>query len=62
MINSVLVTGGSGFIGCHTVNMLVQKRYEVTIFDSRPFGKNNTFKNLNLLTVMLEIRMVGSEP
>lgn len=33
MINRVLVTGGAGFIGSHTVDLLVERDYDVTILD-----------------------------
>ncbi len=42
-MRKVLVTGGSGFIGSHLVDRLVEKGYKVTIFDNlekqvHPFG------------------------
>ncbi len=33
-IEKVLVTGGAGFIGSHTANLLVSKGYDASIFDS----------------------------
>lgn len=33
-IESVLVTGGCGFIGSHTVDLLVERGYDVTILDN----------------------------
>ena len=33
MIKKVLVIGGQGFIGCHVVDALVAKKYDVTVFD-----------------------------
>ena len=34
MKKSVLVTGGSGFIGSHVVDALIKKKYKVTILDT----------------------------
>jgi dTDP-L-rhamnose 4-epimerase len=33
-VNRVLVTGGAGFIGSHTVDLLLDRRYEVRILDN----------------------------
>ena len=33
MSKNVLVTGGSGFIGSHVVDFLIEKKYNVTIYD-----------------------------
>ncbi|HIC69706.1 MAG TPA: NAD-dependent epimerase/dehydratase family protein, partial [Candidatus Latescibacteria bacterium] len=33
-MDRVLVTGGAGFIGSHTVDLLVEKGYQVRILDS----------------------------
>ncbi len=32
-INDILVTGGAGFIGSHTVDLLIEKGYNVKILD-----------------------------
>ena len=34
----VLVTGGAGFIGSHTVRRLLQKKYEVVVYDNLVYG------------------------
>jgi UDP-glucose 4-epimerase len=31
---SILVTGGPGFMGIHTVDLLIEKRYEAIILDN----------------------------
>lgn len=41
----VLVTGGAGFIGSHTVDLLLQKGYQVVVFDNLVTGK---LSNLDL--------------
>lgn len=43
--NRVLVTGGAGFIGSHTVDLLLQQGYRVTVFDNLVTGK---LSNLDL--------------
>lgn len=40
----VLVTGGAGFIGSHTVDMLINKNYEVCIIDNMSHGRK---ENIN---------------
>lgn len=39
MNNNVLITGGAGFVGYHTVEKLIEKGYEITIFDNLSTGK-----------------------
>ena len=33
----ILLTGGAGYIGSHTLKLLVNKGYEVIVFDDRVF-------------------------
>jgi UDP-glucose 4-epimerase len=52
---AVLVTGGAGYIGSHTVRKLIEKGYEVVILDNLSRGhiesipKNVHFENVDLL-------------
>jgi len=44
MSKNVLVTGGSGFIGSHIVDLLLKKKYKVTILDTKnPHRKDVRF-------------------
>ncbi len=44
MKNKVLITGGAGFIGSHTADLLFEKGYEITILDSlNPKSHNINF-------------------
>jgi len=46
----ILITGGSGFIGSHITNKLVEKGYDVRIFDQRkPLQNQATWFKGNLL-------------
>lgn len=53
----ILVTGGAGYIGSHTVKMLLKKNYDVVIFDNLSRGhieavpKNVAFEKVDLLDV-----------
>jgi UDP-glucose 4-epimerase len=38
-MNSILITGGAGFVGSHLAEQLVEKGYEVTIVDNLSTGK-----------------------
>ena len=33
-MNRVLITGGAGFIGSHTADLLLRNGYEVTLYDN----------------------------
>jgi UDP-glucose 4-epimerase len=44
-MKNILVTGGAGFIGSHTTDLLLQSGYRVVVFDNLSTGKS---KNLDL--------------
>lgn len=55
----VLVTGGAGYLGCWVVYELLQKGYEVRIFDRMCFGfpeEADWLKNPNVETISGDIR------
>ncbi len=41
----ILITGGKGFIGSHTVNLLLQKNHQIIIIDNLSVGENNIIDN-----------------
>lgn len=59
-IEKVLVTGGAGFIGSHTVDLLTEKGYEVTILDNLELqvhqGKLPDYLNAEATFVQGDIR------
>jgi len=52
---SILVTGGAGYIGSHTVKLLIERDYDVTVFDNLSRGHIESlsskvkFENVDLL-------------
>ena len=46
MGNSILVTGGAGYIGSHCVLMLMEKGYDVIVFDNLSTGHLETIERL----------------
>lgn len=61
---NVLVTGGAGFIGSHTVDLLLREDLKVRILDSLTLpvhlnGKKPSYlKMLNLFWVKLQTKML----
>ncbi len=45
---SILVTGGAGYIGSHTVKLLQSKGYELLVFDNLVYGHEDIIKKLNV--------------
>jgi UDP-glucose 4-epimerase len=50
-VNKILITGGAGFIGSHTTDLLLQAGKKVTVFDNLSTGK---ITNLDLFNPLLE--------
>jgi UDP-glucose 4-epimerase len=48
----ILVTGGAGFIGSHTVDLLLEKGFHVVVFDNLSTGK---LTNLNLFHANIQV-------
>jgi len=43
---TILVTGGAGYIGSHTTKVLLQRGYDVVVYDSLELGHREVFKYL----------------
>lgn len=56
MSKTIVVTGGAGFIGSHTVNLLLKNGYKVDVVDIFREGKNNIIKHENVSYHEVDIR------
>ena len=58
-IQTVLVTGGAGFIGSHLTEKLLSEKYKVIVFDNFQTGKINNlkkcFKHKNIMVIQADI-------
>jgi UDP-glucose 4-epimerase len=56
MCNSLLVTGGAGFIGSHVTEELVDAGYEITVLDSFVTGSRENVSHLDIEVVEGDVR------
>ena len=56
MVNTVLVTGGAGYVGCVLVPKLLQAGYQVVVYDLMLFGSDGLSAHPNLTTIQGDIR------
>ena len=54
-MNSVLVTGGCGYIGSHTIHILLEAGYELIVLDSNINSSVAPLKRLQFLNYSKEI-------
>ena len=52
----VIVTGGAGFIGSHLVELLIKKKYDITVIDNCSTGRLS-----NLLTCKKKIKFIKAD-
>ena len=57
--NSILVTGGAGFIGSNIVEKLLNEKNKVIVFDNFLRGKKNNFDNKNIKIIDGDIRKIN---
>ncbi|MGB8952982.1 MAG: UDP-glucose 4-epimerase GalE [Candidatus Aminicenantales bacterium] len=60
-MKKILVAGGAGYIGSHTVKELLQKKYEVIVYDNLSTGKKEFLRGGKLVVgdLMDKIRLQG---
>ena len=55
--NKIFITGGAGYVGSRLVPYLLDKNYEVCVYDTMYFGSDHLkeHKNLKLASSIFEI-------
>lgn len=49
MSKNVLITGGTGFLGCHLARRLLKEEYEVTLFDIAPLDAKDLIGKVTII-------------
>lgn len=49
MLKNVLITGGTGFLGCHLARRLLKEKYQVTLFDLAPLDAKDLIGKVNVI-------------
>ena len=57
-MNSVLVTGGCGYVGSHTIISLLEKGYRVYIIDSHQNSKAMVLKRIYKLLLLVDSKLL----
>ena len=52
MSKKILVTGGAGYIGSHTVRMLAEKGHDIIVLDNLVYGHRDAIVNPNVELVV----------
>ena len=58
---TILVTGGAGYIGSHTVNMLQRNQRKVVVLDSMEFGHRSAIADAELVVGNIRDRTLVTE-
>lgn len=62
MTQKILLTGGAGFIGSHTADLLLERRYKILVIDNFSTGKSENLKGFHGSVDVCDITdMVGLE-
>ena len=52
---NIILTGGAGFIGSHFVKLLINKNFNVIIFDNKKIKNNRIISNKNVNYYQIDI-------
>ena len=58
-MQNILVVGGAGYVGCKLIPVLLEKKYNVTVFDLMIYGNNLPKKIKNLKVVKGDVRDIS---
>jgi UDP-glucose 4-epimerase len=58
-MKNILLTGGAGYIGSHTATLLIEKGFNVILFDSLINSDKNIVSNIETITGILPLLIIG---